>query len=252
MKTFKIFGSIIFFSLMGFSLAFGQWVQSSPGTSTNINRPGTISVGNLVNFGEAKFHVNHDSDQIFNMLIHNPRGAARLLRLKGGWPGGTQNIFQVEGNQTSGSNYVEGNIIFVIQPNKRVGILTDDPQEALHIEGGNFLISNDNGVNNFRVDDTGFVRARQIDVDLDIIPDYVFEPDYKLMSLEELDTYIKINKHLPGIKSAKEYEDIGSINLSELNLQLLEKVEELTLYILEMKAEMEQMKKQLKEETSQE
>lgn len=282
MKTFKLFGIVLFFLLFSCSFVFSQWNQSSPNASQDINRPGTISLGNLFNPGQAKFLVDHDSDQIFNVLIHNPRGAARLLRLKGGWPGGTQNIFQVEGNQLSGNNYVEGNHIFVIQPNKRVGILiddpqetlhmeggnflisdggginrftvrangftgilTDNPQEALHIQGGNFLLSDASGVNQFRVNTNGFVRARQIDVDLDPIPDYVFEPDYDLMTLDHLKSYIQEHKHLPGIKSAKEYEEVGSINLSELNLQLLEKVEELTLYILELREEVQTMKQQL-------
>lgn len=51
-------------------------------------------------------------------------------------------------------------------------------------------------------------------------PDYVFEPDYKLPSLEQLQAYINQNKHLPEVPSAKEMEQDG-INLSEMNMILL-------------------------------
>jgi hypothetical protein len=69
-------------------------------------------------------------------------------------------------------------------------------------------------------------------------PDYVFEKDYDLLSLSELETYINQNKHLPEVPSAKEMEAEG-LNLKEMNLLLLKKVEELTLHLIEMKKENE-------------
>jgi hypothetical protein len=63
-------------------------------------------------------------------------------------------------------------------------------------------------------------------------PDYVFETDYDLLSLTELETYINQNKHLPEVPSAKEMEKDG-LNLKEMNLILLKKVEELTLHLIE-------------------
>jgi hypothetical protein len=63
-------------------------------------------------------------------------------------------------------------------------------------------------------------------------PDYVFEKDYDLLSLTELETYINQNKHLPEVPSAKEMEKDG-LNLKEMNLILLKKVEELTLHLIE-------------------
>jgi Putative Ig domain/PA14 domain len=63
-------------------------------------------------------------------------------------------------------------------------------------------------------------------------PDYVFEPKYKLKKLDSLEAFIKTHKHLPEIPSAKQIKSEG-LDLSEMNLRLLKKVEELTLYILE-------------------
>jgi hypothetical protein len=64
------------------------------------------------------------------------------------------------------------------------------------------------------------------------VPDYVFEPDYKLMPLTTLAAYVEKEKHLPDIPSAQEIKEQG-VNMSELQMQLLKKVEELTLYTLE-------------------
>lgn len=64
-------------------------------------------------------------------------------------------------------------------------------------------------------------------------PDFVFNSDHELMPLVELRDFIETERHLPGVMSAAEVAENGGVNLSRLQLQLLEKVEELTLYILD-------------------
>jgi hypothetical protein len=73
-------------------------------------------------------------------------------------------------------------------------------------------------------------------------PDYVFEKNYKQLPLDELEKFVNDNKHLPNVPSAKEIEKDGQ-HLGEIQIKLLEKVEELTLYILELKKEIEAIKK---------
>jgi len=68
--------------------------------------------------------------------------------------------------------------------------------------------------------------------------DCVFEESYKLISLKETEAFIKQNRHLPGIPSEKEVLDNG-INVSEMNALLLQKIEELTLYIIEQQKRIE-------------
>lgn len=65
------------------------------------------------------------------------------------------------------------------------------------------------------------------------VSDYVFKPDYHLMPLAELDSYIKDNGHLPNVLSEAEYRQRGGVALHEMQVKLLEKIEELTLYTLE-------------------
>ncbi|MFP4165513.1 MAG: hypothetical protein ACLFVE_16195 [Chitinispirillaceae bacterium] len=81
---------------------------------------------------------------------------------------------------------------------------------------------------------SGTVSASNIMVDgtsLDV-PDYVFEESYRLRSLDEVKSFITQHKHLPDIPSAEEIND-GRMDMVKMNLDLLKKVEELTLYILE-------------------
>lgn len=76
-------------------------------------------------------------------------------------------------------------------------------------------------------------------------PDYVFAKKYKLPTLQEVENQIKTNGHLVNIPSAIEVENNGVL-LGEMNKKLLEKVEELTLYIIQMNKEIELLKKKIK------
>ncbi len=77
-------------------------------------------------------------------------------------------------------------------------------------------------------------------------PDYVFEDDYKLNPLAEVKKFITENKHLPNIPSAKEIEKNG-IQLGDMSNRLMEKVEELTLYVIELNEKNIQLQKQVDE-----
>lgn len=78
-------------------------------------------------------------------------------------------------------------------------------------------------------------------------PDYVFADDYELMSLADLKSYLKVNKHLPGVKSAAEIEEQGGVHMVEISYSMLEKIEELTLYTLEQEERINAQSKQIQE-----
>ncbi len=99
-----------------------------------------------------------------------------------------------------------------------------------------------NNTKNFVIQRNGTVYAREIFVNLGIFPDYVFSEEHKLMPLDELDRFIKINHHLPNVPSAKEVEEKG-IGLGDLSKIQMEKIEELTLYVIELKKEIDLLKK---------
>ncbi|MDR2270600.1 MAG: tail fiber protein [Sphingobacterium sp.] len=101
-----------------------------------------------------------------------------------------------------------------IKFNGNIGIGTNNPQEKLAVKGK--------------------IRAEEIKVTTAAAdwPDYVFEENYKLPNLVELEAYLKTNKHLPEIPTAKEVESNG-IELGDMISKLLKKNEELTLHAIE-------------------
>lgn len=90
--------------------------------------------------------------------------------------------------------------------------------------------------NGYKLAVDGNIRTREVRVDTESWPDYVFKEDYKLPSLEEIQNHINEKGHLPNIPSAAEVEANG-LELGEMNRLLLEKIEELTLYILAIQKE---------------
>ena len=87
----------------------------------------------------------------------------------------------------------------------------------------------------------GKIVSREIKVTAGPFPDYVFDKRYQLRDLKTLEKYIKQYKHLPGIPSAKEVEKNEGIELGDMNKRLLEKVEELTLYIIDLNKKIEEL-----------
>lgn len=111
----------------------------------------------------------------------------------------------------------------------KVGIGTNNPEDKLTVKGR--------------------IHAQEVKVDLTgplAPPDYVFEDGYPLQSLAELGEFIKANNHLPEVPSAKEMMEDG-LELKEMNLILLKKIEEITLHLVALKKENEDIKIELKQ-----
>jgi len=107
-------------------------------------------------------------------------------------------------------------------PSGKVGIGTTVPDYELTVNGG--------------------IHSKEVKVDLSIpAPDYVFKESYNLKSLKETQEYIKQYGHLPNIPSAAIMEHNG-IELGVMNMKLLEKIEELTLYTIQQQKEIERLK----------
>ncbi len=116
---------------------------------------------------------------------------------------------------------------------------------SLMITGaGNHYIQNGNlGIGTTSPDSKltvkGKIHAEEVKVDLNIpAPDYVFEKTYKLKPLSQVEDFLKQNKHLPDIPSAKTMKEEG-IGLAEMQMKLLQKIEELTLYIIDQNKKIE-------------
>lgn len=97
------------------------------------------------------------------------------------------------------------------------------------------------GVGNFNV--FGYSGTGELHVDVNEFPDYVFDDSYALMSLSEIERYVTTHKHLPGIPSAAEFQD--GMEMVSFNLKLLEKIEELTLHVIEQQTKLTNLNKRI-------
>ncbi|WP_115124682.1 tail fiber protein [Marinirhabdus gelatinilytica] len=126
----------------------------------------------------------------------------------------------------------------ISEKNGKIGIGTNNPDELLTVKGK--------------------IHTQEVLVDLQgaVAPDYVFEwyaqgtstlkSEYQLLPLPALEEFILEHKHLPKVPSAETLEKEG-MSLKEMNLLLLEKVEELTLYTLKQQKEIDGLKEKLLE-----
>ena len=147
--------------------------------------------------------------------------------------------------------------MFVVQADGKVGIKTNDPQNELDVNGaikgksllitdGNVGIGIDNPKN--KLDVNGTIKAKEIKVELDPEwPDFVFKKGYKLPTLEEVKKHIEEKGTLPGIPSESDVKANG-VNLGEVNALLLQKIEELTLYVIKQQEEIDKLKIQINHE----
>ena len=122
----------------------------------------------------------------------------------------------------AGSDLWKG--LFYFYNNGKIGINTSTPQNELDVNGT--------------------IRAKEIRVESDWA-DFVFKKGYNLPTLKEVKRHIDENGTLPGVPSEKEVKANG-VNLAETDVLLLQKIEELTLYIIDLKQEIEDLKSQIK------
>jgi hypothetical protein len=142
-------------------------------------------------------------------------------------------------NRDSGDSYISkfgiGRLIFttnggsdcvrmVINSDGNVGIGTRNPKSELAVNGK--------------------ITAKELELTSTGWSDFVFTDNYELMPLDKLEKHIKVNRSLPGIPKENEVVENG-VNIGEMQAKLLEKVEELTLYVIELKKENEELKKRI-------
>ena len=145
---------------------------------------------------------------------------------------------KVTGGNKRWAGYFSGGDMFF---SENVGIGTTNPVMKLHVAGNTYVSGNVGiGIVNptTKLDVAGVVRAHEVRVCLNQGCDYVFADDYKLMNLNDLSNFVKTNRHLPEVAPAVQMEAEG-INLSEMNALLLKKIEELTLYVMELNKKIE-------------
>jgi len=144
----------------------------------------------------------------------------------------------LDGRSKTGSKLVNNNVLSVCSYGQNLMMVKADGSVGI----------NATDTKGYKLAVGGSMIAEKIKVKLQgAWPDYVFADDYKLPSLAEVAAYVKEHRHLPDMPAAEEVEKEG-LDVAEMNKQLLKKVEELTLYIIQQQQETSRQITQLKEE----
>ena len=244
----------------------------------NTTLEGNLTVDNVLKLPNTNGLSNNNlSNGNFDFLLLNANGAARkasydtlLFYLKNGIylppsPDKCSDIVYENPSWSSGPDK-----IYSLCPQVAIGIGTNAPRSSLDVRGttytaslaigvdpadlvGRLHIRTENAAPAVRLitvenserkiltlDNNGLLHAREIKIDTDVWPDYVFKKDYTLMPLKEVNRFIQLNGHLPNIPSSETVLEEG-INLAEMNRLLLEKIEELTLHLIEQEKRIEEL-----------
>lgn len=192
----------------------------------SVNRSSNVALNVAGTFTKA-IAVSHPSYESF---LVNSDGSTQINIAD---PAITANAFQVYDRIAQKSN-------FLVKSDGSTQINITDPAVTVNAFQ---IFDNLNNQANFLVKSNGHVYARRIEITMNAFPDYVFENNYKLLSLEDVKTYIAENKRLPGMPSAKQIETEGA-DLGELARLNVEKTEELYLYVLQLNERMNQLEKE--------
>jgi hypothetical protein len=224
------------------------------GTATS-NGKLTVSAANPYGIYSVNNGNSRNSYGIYSIASLNKAG--NLYGLYSSVSGTESNKWA--GYFTGGDVEVTGGILKanngVIVAGGNVGIGTTTPSYNLDVSGtsrttGNAIFSGNVGIGTtspaYKLDVNGIIRTTEVKIETGWA-DFVFNDGYRLKPLSEVETFIKANKHLPEIPSATEIKENEGVNLGEMQVKLLQKIEELTLYLIQQENTIQELKNAIRE-----
>ena len=205
---------------------------------------GTLGVGTIT--PTEKLHVHNGSIFITGaarqggpMILFGDDGIIKTGHPDGNWgieyepTYGGLNFWKPFGSAGGFAN----NLLF-LKDNGNVGIGTPKPTEKLFVCGN---ITATGNITAGGLMTATVLKISNTPIDCPTFPDYVFNKNYKLMTLKEVEEYIVSNHHLPNVPSASDIKTNG-IDVAKMSFNQLEKVEELYLHVIELNKSIEQLK----------
>jgi hypothetical protein len=217
--------------------SLAQWTNDGAGNN--------YATGNIVINGGFQSSANYGltfapaGDAIIrkntagNLMISSGAGTSDI-RLNYSYGGGSGGVYIFDGG-------AERNAHFKVTPNGHLIITPSGYQGVL----GNVGIGTSSTVD-AKLTVAGNIRAREVRITIDAGSDFVFEKEYDLKTLAEVENFIRQHGHLPDVAPAKEMENNG-LELGKMDMKLLQKIEELTLYMIEQNKKIEALQSRVVE-----
>ena len=241
--------------------------RNNGGAWTPINSRG-INIGDWVNstsYGEfitgSDYHMNFKIQGVSRLFIHKSNGNVGIGTNNPSNSQGWHGVLDVAGSQHSKILATSVNATFKTgifshneswhggggfvgtESNHNLHLITGYSPKMTILTNGNIGIGTKNP--DMKLTVKGNIHAEEVKIDLNVpAPDYVFKDSYQLRSLEELENFIKDNSHLPEIPSAKDFKQNG-IMQAEMDINLLKKIEELTLYTIQQEKKIKAQAKKI-------
>ncbi|WP_020529777.1 tail fiber protein [Flexithrix dorotheae] len=185
----------------------------------------------LTNQGKLKIEAPEGDNKVASIAVHgygqNGAGTSNNVYLGGSFVSGTADGAEFD-RYNIGIESWKG-IGFKSTFNDKAGIIFNTRTASAFFEG-KVGIGTDNPQNKLSV--KGTIWAEKVKISLNDAADWVFEENYNLRPLSEVEAFIKTHKHLPDIPSADEFRQ-NDLDVAQMNNKLLQKIEELTLYMIE-------------------
>jgi hypothetical protein len=223
-----------YFTAFLFLCFSGHYASAQPNYSglflANQNTTGAVqtplSLGNWSSPTTVPSFTFNTSDNGTSYLdVHSTRWGESVSFSRSDPTGNSYNLMTVFGNNTAG-----GELALYNTSNTEELLLNS--QGPSYFAGGNVLIGKTSQTNSgYMLDVNGSGRLNQVVVN-GTGADYVFDPGYRLLPLDDLESYVHKEHHLPGIASAGQMQQEG-VNLGDNQTRLLAKIEELTLYLIQ-------------------
>lgn len=212
--------------------------------------PGGPNLGGISTSSNSNVGIGTSSPIAFLDISRTTSFAGPIFRIV--YPWDKPEIFQID-HPTSkivtigngGGTYSHGSIelfAFVNSVTQSKIKLSASPLVDSYFNAGNLGIGVTN-TNGYKLAVNGSIFATSLRLRA-TWPDYVFNKEYDLMSLKDLERYISINKHLPGIPTEQDV-TVNGFDVSHVNAKLLEKIEELTIHIIKLNRDIETLKEEL-------
>lgn len=246
------------------ALSFNYLVNGSPVNVFRIvsnGASGTLTMNGMVSAKRLQLTLGAVNNYI---LTTNATGLSSWKdpAIMTGWTVSGNNVYKINGAAAVGTTDMSA--MLNIRSTQRPAVIVESatgsaPGYAIltklsSAQSKAFAVES-NGIENLVIWGDGYlqvdnkIKAREVEVVVNVWQDAVFDKDYPLRDLNEVESFISQNHHLPGIPSEAEVLKNG-IALGEMNSLLLQKVEELTLYVIELNKTNERMQEKIDQLTS--